>query len=93
MARDLPHLLLATLLGVLASPAAARACAVCQGGTSDNRLEFILTTALLTFTPLALIGGVVWGLRRRYLSLAVQEPRDDVPRVPTAAERARASGS
>ena len=66
---------------VAAAPQAAIACSVCQGGTADNRIEFIATTAFLTFLPLALIGGVIYGLRRRYLSLAQQETRDDVPRI------------
>ena len=92
MDRILRHGLLATAFS-LAAPASAWACSVCQGGTSDNRIEFILTTALLTFLPLGLIGGVVWGLRRRYLSLAQQEPREDVPRVPAAADRAEVSTS
>ena len=62
----------------------ALACSVCQGGTADNRIEFILTTALLTFLPLLLIGGVVYGLRRRYLSLARQEVDEAVQRIPRA---------
>jgi len=69
-------------LAMGASPSVVLACSVCQGGTADNRIEFILTTALLTFLPLGLIGGVIFGLRRRYLSLAQQETRDDVPRIP-----------
>jgi hypothetical protein len=76
----------------LATPSASIACSVCQGGTADNRIEFIGTTALLTFLPLLLIGGVVFGLRRRYLSLAQQETREDVPRIPRA-DAARATTS
>lgn len=67
----------ATLLAALmASPGAALACSVCQGGTSDNRVEFIATTAFLTFLPLGMIGGLIWYLRRRYLALASQPPSD-----------------
>jgi len=72
-----PALIVVATLGLADG---ASACAVCQGGTSDNRLEFILTTALLTFLPLAAIGGVVWHLRRRYLALADQ-PRSDSPEI------------
>ena len=73
----------------LASPSASVACSVCQGGTADNRIEFILTTAFLTFLPLGLIGGLVYWFRRRYLSLAEQEPSDDVPSIrPRATEGA-----
>ena len=69
-------------VGSILSPGLARACSVCLGGTADNRIEFILTTALLTFLPLGLIGGVVYGLRRRYLSLAQQHASEDVPSIP-----------
>ena len=74
--------LILTVAGL--APSAALACAVCAGGTSDNRIEFILTTALLTFLPLGLIGGVIWYLRRRYLALANQPPSDATPRLPRA---------
>lgn len=72
---------------VLASTRVAQACAVCAGGTQDNRLEFILTTAFLTFLPLAMMGGIVWYLRRRYLALANQPPSapgGNVARLPRA---------
>ena len=58
----------AALLGaaLLWAPQASRACAVCMSGTEDaTRLAFILTTALLTFLPLGIVGGLVWWLRRR----------------------------
>lgn len=73
---------LALAVGSFLFPGLARACSVCLGGTADNRIEFILTTALLTFLPLGLIGGLVYGFRRRYLSLARQEPSEDVPSIP-----------
>ena len=64
------------------APASAHACAVCMGnGTADNRIEFILTTAFMTFMPLGLIGSLVYWFRRRYLSLAEQQPSDDVPSI------------
>ena len=53
-------LLLAMLPLLLALPSAAEACAVCGGGTEDNRIEFIVTTAVLTFLPLGLMFGIFW---------------------------------
>ena len=48
------------------APRASQACAVCTSGTEDaNRLAFIITTALLSFLPLLIVGGFVWWLRRR----------------------------
>jgi hypothetical protein len=70
---------LAGLVIGLATPKLAVACAVCGGGTADNRIEFILTTAFLTFLPLILIGGVVYGLRRRYLQVAQLDVRSELP--------------
>ena len=49
----------------LLCPGAAEACAVCGPGTEESRVAFILTTAFMTALPLALIGGVVYWLRRR----------------------------
>lgn len=70
---------LAGLVIGLATPKLAVACAVCGGGTADNRIEFILTTAFLTFLPLLLIGGVVYGLRRRYLQVVQRDVSSDLP--------------
>lgn len=59
---------LATLLAaaLLAAPRAAEACYVCTSGRNeDTRLAFILTTALLSVLPLALVGGIVWWIVRR----------------------------
>ena len=66
----------AAVVATLLLPGLAQACAVCGVGQNDNRLEFILTTALLSFLPMALIGGIVWQLRKRYLSLGDQPPRE-----------------
>ena len=43
----------------------ALACAVCASGPTDNRAEFILTTAFMTALPLLLVGGLVLFLRAR----------------------------
>jgi len=81
LTRRLPPAALALTVSLLA-PVSVRACSVCLGnGTADNRIEFILTTAFMTFLPLGLIGGLVYWFRRRYLSLAEQEPSNDVPSI------------
>jgi len=50
-------------------PGAAEACSVCfQGGTSEAaRVAFIASTAAMTFLPLAVVGGVAWWVRRRFV--------------------------
>ncbi len=55
-----------TLVAALSlAPRAAEACAVCFSGREGSRVAFIVTTAILTVLPLALIGGFVFWLRRR----------------------------
>lgn len=76
-------LTLALLPLLLALPSAAKACAVCGGGTEDNRIEFIVTTAVLTFLPLGLMFGIFWYFRRRYLAVANQFPTRDEAGIPT----------
>jgi hypothetical protein len=50
----------------MGSPQVASACAVCSAGREDeSRLAFILMTALMTFLPMAIVGGFVWWLRTR----------------------------
>ena len=63
MLRHLATTIAASL--VLFAPSLVWACTVCLGGETNNREEFIGTTALLTFLPLMLIGGVIYGLVRR----------------------------
>ncbi len=70
----------AALCGIVVLlPAAARACAVC---TSQDDAAFNVAmlkgTALLSLLPLALIGGLVWYLRRRAREIA---DRGTSPRV------------
>lgn len=58
----------AALLGalLLLAPRAAWACAVCSGQNDPAFDKALLEgTALLSLLPLALIGGIVWFLRRR----------------------------
>ena len=60
------------------------ACAVCKSAAEDsNRLAFILTTALLSFLPLLIVGCLVWWLRRRTREL------DEAP-IPTPEYQSRA---
>ena len=55
----------------LAFPDIARACAVCTGGQTDEvRYAFIWTTGFLSLLPPALIGALVWFVRRRAREIA-----------------------
>jgi len=76
--RHLDRLLaLAIALAVLA-PRAAGACSVCMTGRDDEtRAAFLATTALLSVLPLALVGGMVWWIRRRARALAQAPTRVD----------------
>lgn len=47
-------------------PTVALACPVCFDPREENRLAFLLTTVFLTLLPLALMGGTVYWLWRRY---------------------------
>ena len=76
-------LTLALLPLLLALPSAAEACAVCGGGTEDNRIEFIVTTAVLTFLPLGLMFAIFWYFRGLYLAMAKQLPPRDEAGIPT----------
>ncbi|MCP4501360.1 MAG: hypothetical protein GY822_15485 [Deltaproteobacteria bacterium] len=64
-------ILLTLLTAFWASPSLA--CAVCFDSKGENRWAFIGTTALLTFLPLAIIGGTVWWLRQRVLEAAADD--------------------
>lgn len=51
---------------VVWSPQVALACSVCSSGKEDaNRIAFAVTAAVLSVLPLAMVGGLVWWLRRR----------------------------
>lgn len=64
---------------VVALPRLSRACAVCTGqDDAAVSLAMLKGTALLSLLPLALIGGLVWYLRRRARELAAGA----APRVP-----------
>ena len=80
----LPIAALACSVLWLAFPDVARACAVCTGGqTEEVRYAFIWTTAFLSLLPPALIGGLIWFVRRRAREIAAvnepERPVDDEP--------------
>lgn len=51
---------------VFAAGRQALACPVCFSAKNEaNQIAFLVTTALLTFAPLLMIGGLIWWLRRR----------------------------
>ncbi len=63
----------------VALPRAAWACAVCTGqDDAAFSLAMLKGTALLSLLPLALIGSLVWYLRRRAREIAASGP---APRV------------
>lgn len=68
----------APALACLWLPRAAEACYVCMAGRDEaTRFAFVATTGLLTFLPMALVGGLVWWLRRRARQLETEASEDD----------------
>ena len=62
----------ALVLVLLLIPGLSEACSVCMGGREDeSRLAFEWMTLFMTVTPLALVGSVLWWLRRRFRELEV----------------------
>lgn len=53
----------------------ALACPVCGFGQDKARGAFIATTALLTFLPLGMIGGIIVWLRQRSLRVNHEETK------------------
>ena len=54
---------------VALGPELASACAVCSAGRDEeNQFAFLLMTIFMSLTPLLLIGGLVYWIRRRYLA-------------------------
>lgn len=67
--------LLLVLVALLALPDAASACPMClanQGGGTGT--AFAIGSVFLSVTPLLVIGGAVWWLRRRARALASDSP-------------------
>jgi hypothetical protein len=59
-----PLLALALVALALLWPAAASACPVCFVAREASRLAFMWTALLMTFLPLAMLGGIVYWLWR-----------------------------
>jgi hypothetical protein len=56
------------MLVLFCVPVTALACPVCFAGNGEeSRTAFLTTTIFMTSLPLAMIGGVIWWLRRRLL--------------------------
>ncbi len=74
MIRSISLLSLATAVVLLVlSPETAEACAVCFQSKSDaSRVAFIASTAVMTFLPLLVIGGVAWWVRRQFVKAGEQ---------------------
>ena len=62
---------MSTFVGVLAAALigwavdVAHACPSCASPLEENRQAFVDTTIFLTVVPLAMIGGLVWWIRRK----------------------------
>ncbi len=56
-----------------ALPKAAFACSVCFDPRDKNRAAFVITTMLLTFFPLGMVGGAGVWLRKRFKKTAGEE--------------------
>jgi hypothetical protein len=70
-------------VAVALAPRAAWACAVCTGqDDAAVSLAMLKGTALLSLLPLALIGGLVWYLRRRAREVAAGRVASSGPEAP-----------
>src|SRR6202008_4666741 len=59
------HVVSITASLLTAAPVSALACPVCAlVGTSNNTWAYQAMSAMLTFLPLAMVGGIVWWLTR-----------------------------
>ena len=65
----------ALALLVLLAPGVSEACAVCFSGTDENRVAFLVTTGLLTFLPLGIVGATITWLWRRARRLELERER------------------
>jgi hypothetical protein len=77
----------AVLAFALLSPSLGRACDVCmQASNSSVQQAFMFASLFLSLTPLVLVGGFVWWLRRRAQRFAAEEAAG-VIHLPTATAR------
>lgn len=63
----------ASFVAIVIVPSVAFACPVCFSGSDETREAFLLTTAILTFLPLAMIGGFLYVLVVRSRELDAEE--------------------
>ena len=56
----------------------AHACPSCASPLEENRQAFVDTTIFLTVVPLAMIGGLVWWIRKKTREME-GPPEIDVP--------------
>jgi hypothetical protein len=79
----------AACLLVLALPDVALACDSCLAAQDDAiQAAFAIASVFLSVTPLAMIAGFVWWLRRRTQKLQAEEAAG-VIRLPLASARVR----
>lgn len=69
-------ILAATLVGWAVD--VAHACPSCASPLEENRQAFVDTTIFLTVVPLAMIGGLVWWIRRKVREMEGR-PQIEVP--------------
>lgn len=63
-------------LSWLIVPTSALACSVCiAAGNADSTLAYRAMTAFMTFTPMGIVGGVIYWIWRRYKALDELEAR------------------
>lgn len=55
----------ALLLSFFSFVGAAQACSVCVVGKEEARVAYYATTAILSFLPLIMIGGVIYYLFKK----------------------------
>jgi len=56
------------------APGAALACSVCVGaGSADTQNAYRAMTAFMTFTPIAIVGSVIYWIWRRFKALEAEE--------------------
>ena len=73
MSRCLPMLV---LLALVTLPESAAACAVCGAGLDDDqgRVAYLITSAVLSVLPLALLGSFLLWLRRQHRRQSAAQP-------------------
>ncbi len=69
------------VFALAALPKAAFACSVCFDPRDKNRAAFVLTTMLLTFFPLGMVGGMGVWLRKRFHKVEQEGEEETPPRV------------